>query len=409
MSVQSVKLIGLTLLTAAMLSGCKKKPDVQEPLPQPIERGEVIGSPTVKTIGINGGTVSSADANIKLVIPEGAVKSDVNISVQEVESTLGPLAVGKTYRLLPDGIKFEKDVDLTINFTSDDMRGTAREFLYLAYQDAKGDWYMASKSTYNPYKNSVSVKTKHFSDWTTLAQVRMVIDGPDELTVKESTKVSVIAIDAPSDPSIDDLLGPETSGIVKRWSSIMPELGTLSTNGDNATYTAPSPHRHFGSSITAHLDLSKVNTGPGRPERDFVDHSVVLLPDEYIRLGKVDFFPYIEKSFNNSELYVIGRTGVPPNYSRSFRLSNSKQAVGEYKFGKFEDTYVRYFANGANYYSIYTCQSEEKYSAGSIVITKNANGYIEGKIKGVAQYTGTPCDATQTESVNGSFRVKIEE
>lgn len=410
---RSVQLICLTLFASALLFACKKPSTSTDPEPIPPNRhGEVIGTPTVQKIGVDGGTVTTPDANIKLVIPAGALKGDVNISVQEVESTLGSITVGKTYRLLPENIQFEKDVDLTINYTSDDLNGTRKELLYLAYQNAKGDWYTASKTTYDPNNNRVSVKTRHFSDWTAYAYAKMTVSGKDELLVKETTKFSVEYVEPPAESEIDALLGPVVKGIVRQWSPINdPAWGKLVTDGDNATYSAPDVHKNFGHDIVAYIDLNKFRTGPGRPlppSAYFVSHFVVLLPDEYVRRGKLDFFDTIDKSFKNGELYLIARAGTAPNYNRSLYIFNSKQAVGNYMFGKFEDTYVRYFSYGFNYNSIYTCKSEEKYSLGSIMITKNENGYIEGKIGGNVQYTGAPCDPSQNETVSGSFRVRKE-
>lgn len=404
---KTVKLMMIALLLGMATLGCKKRPVAPIEEPPTNRHGEVIGTPVKQTIGVSGGTVSTTDKNVKLVIPAGALKSDVAISIQEVESTLGPIAVGKTYRLQPENVKFEKDVDLTFSYSTEDLAGTRKELLYMAYQNSKGDWYGAAKTTYD--NKTVTVKTRHFSDWTIYAIATMEVTGKEEQSAGDVSSYRVVCAAAPETEDIDVLLGPNApTGVVSRWGSLASaQWGSFTADGDLATYTAPTPVFHLGFDMIAYLDRKKFKTAPGREVPSSVSHEVRLLPDEYLRLGKNDYFSTIEKAFNENAFSIVGRILPGESYARTIYIYNSKQAVGKYDFGKWEVTNIRYYDIGYYYNSIYNCNSQEKYTTGSITITKNSGGYIEGKIEGKLQYTARQCNPDEQEDINGSFRVKI--
>ena len=69
------------------------------------------GTAVTKTIGANGGAITSADGNISIIIPAGALEGDQEITVQPVVNKL-PEGYGKAYRLTPHEIKFLKPVTI---------------------------------------------------------------------------------------------------------------------------------------------------------------------------------------------------------------------------------------------------------------------------------------------------------
>src|SRR5262245_30266284 len=66
------------------------------------------------TIGPQGGMVTASDG-ATIEIPEGALDSDVEISITKLESA-PEFSLGAGYRLGPDGQTFQKPVTLTFPF-----------------------------------------------------------------------------------------------------------------------------------------------------------------------------------------------------------------------------------------------------------------------------------------------------
>jgi len=423
---RTLKLLLLLFLFTAVVA-CKKKPDLpDEPKPGHTEHhGEAIGDPIAKTIGATGGTIATPDGNVNLIVPEGALKSDVKISIQEVENKLGIIAVGKAYRLLPEDIQFEKDVDLTLSFTEYDLNGTNRELLYLAYQDSKGNWHKAGKSIYFPFSNQVSVKTRHFSDWSVWASAKIVLEGKDELFAKETTKVSVVYVAPPADTTDDeDLLAPVKpipTGLVTLWSPITDGWGHITPEEDKATYRAPDvmTGTMAGTQVelVAYIDLSKLRQGPGRPKvypPYNIRQKVLIFSDEYLVWDNSQSGGFrhkaetIEKTFSGGSIDVRGKSGASgSSFPRTFYASNPTSTNGDYFFGPIGGAYVRWYDVGRNYSSAYTCNGEDKNTIGSILIT-NKGGYIEGRVAGTLQWTDRPCNTTETQRVYARFRVKKE-
>lgn len=137
-------IIYMLLLSVAIFS-CKKRPEgPDQPIPDKdipgavrSEGGALVGSPVKDVIGVQGGVLKFPNTEVKLTIPAGAVQSDVEFSIQEVEYKLPFGAIGKAYRFLPENVNFKKDVEITIPFG--ELTNTSTKALSLAYQDNKGD------------------------------------------------------------------------------------------------------------------------------------------------------------------------------------------------------------------------------------------------------------------------------
>lgn len=124
--------------TAFLFSACKKEnagtdSSYSGGVPTPV--GTPDGSAKVqKTIGTDGGTLTSSDGQIKLTIPAGALPSPQEVSIQAI-SNQNPLAVKKAYRLLPHGVAFAKPVTIVFSYSNDDVQNSLPEALGIAYQD----------------------------------------------------------------------------------------------------------------------------------------------------------------------------------------------------------------------------------------------------------------------------------
>lgn len=76
---------------------------------------------TGETIGPRGGTLISEDGRFSVDIPEGALASEVELSIEEVECELGA-AIGSCYAVFPTGTTFLYPVEVAYELGDmDDM------------------------------------------------------------------------------------------------------------------------------------------------------------------------------------------------------------------------------------------------------------------------------------------------
>ena len=182
------------------------------------EKGALVGNAVKSVIGVQGGALKFPNSEVKLTIPAGAVESDVEFSIQEVEYKLPFGAIGKAYRFLPENVIFKKDVEITIPF--DELTNTSTKALSLAYQDNKGYWHMVRQPVVNEYENTVTAKTRHFSDWGVASRLRIENTGKRELSKGETTTLQIKFTPIGDGPNIDDLLLNEVQlddSHVKEW------------------------------------------------------------------------------------------------------------------------------------------------------------------------------------------------
>jgi hypothetical protein len=118
--------------------------------------------PSTATIDSVGGQVKSADGQIAVVLPAGAVASSVNVTVQPIESP-GAGAVGQVFELGPSGMVFAQPVTLTFHYTAADI-GQAQPGELQVATFAAGVWTPVA-STVDLASSTVSGQVSHFSPW----------------------------------------------------------------------------------------------------------------------------------------------------------------------------------------------------------------------------------------------------
>src|SRR5690606_4198849 len=160
----------LAILAGFLLaSGCRKDTkDVSGSTGESAETKTPVGTPkgaiVSKSIGTNGGELSTADGRIKIIIPAGALDSPKEISVQALTNEL-PEGIGDAYRLAPHGSQFAKHVTIVFKYDPADTTDRRPEFLDIAFQDDHGTWQMMTDTVLNKVQKTLSVTTSPFSDW----------------------------------------------------------------------------------------------------------------------------------------------------------------------------------------------------------------------------------------------------
>jgi hypothetical protein len=172
-----------------------------------------IGKPDGKLkemkIGKDGGSLSSSDGKITLIIPEGAVSKKTIFSIQPITNTM-PNGNGLAYRLEPSGIQFQKPVQLIFNYDEEEAKDTMQLLMGIAMQDDKGQWFGLKNSTIDTVAKTLSGNINHFSDWGKFDKIRLYPDYV-RLKVKKNMPLQIDVVSSEEEeltPLIQDDLSP---------------------------------------------------------------------------------------------------------------------------------------------------------------------------------------------------------
>src|ERR1035437_8559743 len=144
------------------------------------EIGKPDGEKNEMKIGKEGGTLTSSDGKVSLIIPEGAVSKKTTFSIQPT-TNLMPNGKGKSYQMEPFGINFQKPLQIIFYYTDAETEGNSPELLAIATQDDKGQWFSPNKITTDTVAKTLTAETWHFS--TFVAYYKAEID-PSSAKVK---------------------------------------------------------------------------------------------------------------------------------------------------------------------------------------------------------------------------------
>ena len=118
---------------------------------------------TSAVVGMTGGMVASSDGALQVVIPAGALSSDVMVTVEPI-ATPGAGSVGKVYEIGPTGTQFATPVTLTLDYSGMNLAGTDPSMLRVATY-AAGSWQILSGASVDMQGMTVSGTTTHLSPY----------------------------------------------------------------------------------------------------------------------------------------------------------------------------------------------------------------------------------------------------
>jgi hypothetical protein len=101
--------------------------------------GKPIGTKVSRTVDGTGAQISSDDGVLTVIIPAGALATSTEISIQTIENK-APNALGNAYRLLPSGIQFQKNIQLSWKTDGPAVKGYPVNALLVARQKPSGVW-----------------------------------------------------------------------------------------------------------------------------------------------------------------------------------------------------------------------------------------------------------------------------
>ena len=281
--------------------------------------GTNTGAASDTMIGPSGGTLHSADGELTVTIPANAVSSVTNISIQPITNQ-APLGLGSGYRLQPEGMSFAKPVLLTFHYNDLLLQQFPEDFLWIVTQDGDGSWDAMLKSALDKNSKTITITTKHFSDWAlgkfidlTLAPAAASIKKNQSLALRVAGFVRPPGLpdDAELTPLIfltgaDVDLNPLTpippvesrlmSFKIKQWTMdgtpapVSNSNGTLSVTGNAATYKAPGQIPAVNpAAVTVQLEaINKL----GSSTNFLVTSNITVVENNFYLLLKIDGQPY---------------------------------------------------------------------------------------------------------------------
>jgi len=163
-------------------------------------KGEPDGGKTEMKIGKEGGSFTSSDGKIRLIIPEGAVSKKTMFSIQPT-TNLMPNGNGKAYQMEPSGISFNKPLQLVFSYTADDNEGNSPLLLGMAMQDDKGKWFSLKKAILDSAAKTLTTAINHFSAYANFSKAKI---SPASARVKVNGSLRLKIIGAFWDDTDDD-------------------------------------------------------------------------------------------------------------------------------------------------------------------------------------------------------------
>jgi hypothetical protein len=211
------------------------------------------GNPVTKTVGVAGGTISSADGRMDLIIPPGALSSDLAITIQPITNEC-PGGLGAGYDFLPNGTKFSTPATLVFHYTDSDVNGTDPDLIYYATQDSSQAWGVDIEKDVDTVAKTISFNVHHFSGKGFLAGI-IITPAGGKLDYQQGENGILTVVQHVTDPELagdpqssdEDYLPPLSvnkpipNQQITSWTVVGgSQNGTISGSGNQVTYTAPS-------------------------------------------------------------------------------------------------------------------------------------------------------------------------
>lgn len=178
-------------------------------------------------IGAAGGVVMALGGTVTLIVPQGALTSNVQITVQAVPNpTPTPrLVAGTAIELGPTGQQFATPVMLSIRYTASQIPTSDAELLLRINHDAGGIWQPVPGSTIDVVTKAVNASLTSFGIYSALASpITGITMFRDQATLEEGATLQLTA--SPHDTN--NVIVGET---VLEWHSSNSSIASVSPNG----------------------------------------------------------------------------------------------------------------------------------------------------------------------------------
>lgn len=419
--------ISMALVASMFATGisCKKdsgnapeEPQAVQPLPTPV--GTSKGAAVTKQIGAAGGNITSADQQITINIPAGALSSNTTIGVEPITNT-NVAGIGTAFRLTPHGQHFDKPVTITYSWADHADSIGLMQTLGLAYQMDNNIWKFVGAESFDQEAQTVTFKTTHFSDWSLMNQVSLAPYRADLDPGQSQTVTAVLFTSVEEDglfvplppltaPGDYDEPGypvgnpqPLPSKYMKKWHLAGPGKITNVTQYA-VNYQAPSSVNSY---TTAAVSL-ELKAPAGYTGQYMLVSNINIKGGSFVELsvggGTPVTFP-ATPVVKMGDRYMLAN---PEDEGGGYFLLTWTGGVGSHPFDLSNTgTYMHFLTPGANYTSRFRVHEESDISpsGGSVNVTRLGNGWAEGTFNATeAGYTETLIPRT---TLVGKFRVAL--
>lgn len=411
----NVYVLGL-LCTVSMLACKKDKVKIADEESTEVmalvrPRGVSNGAVVSRSIGPAGGVLVSQECGVSIHIPAGALKTETIIGIEPITRT-NIAGAGKSFRLSPHNVQFEKAVSLTYAFSMEADSVAMMETFGFSYQLESGVWKFVGASSYDIEGGTVTFKTTHFSDWSMMNRVSL---SPIHASLEPGDKQVVKAL-IYTQSKYEDLLVPLTgdgasepgypvgtpvplpSKYIKSWGLNGPG-NMISSNGNTVTYQAPSSVSGF-TNATVSLTLNAPVAGTF-----ILLSNIEIMGDGWAELnvsnGKFPVTPAVK----SGQRFLLSNPGAEGG--GEFLLTWNG-GVGTYAYDLTATGNKFHFLIGnGGYTSAYVdpLQKELLPSGGSINITKMDNKWVEGNF--TVPNAGIGPLLLNTASITGRFKARV--
>lgn len=221
--------------------------------------GTSAGTPVVQTISPSGGTVSSSDGMLDVIIPSGALINPTPIAIEPVAKEL-PGSIYNDFSLSPDGQQFQQPVTIQFHYRDQDLDTIDPGGLAVAFQLHDGTWEGFQNSIVDTNNKTVSIQSTHFTGFTMTGTDHL---SPGNATVKTSGQVPILHV---TNFSRKNSNSDELAPLVNNSSPYGAHSGDVWTvnnlvNGGNGVYGKITPPTGNGPAIyTAPAKVPSPNT-----------------------------------------------------------------------------------------------------------------------------------------------------
>lgn len=374
-------------------------------------KGVSTGTAVTKRIGPAGGVLASSECGLSINIPAGALKVETTIGIEPITRT-NIAGAGKSFRLTPHDVQFEKPVSLTYAFSMEADSIAMMETFGFSYQMASGVWKFVGTSSYDIQGGTVKFKTTHFSDWSMMNRVSL---SPLHASLEPGDKQEIKAL-IYTESKYEDLLVPLTGDAgtepgypvgtpvllpakyIKSWDLTGPG-NIISSNGNKVTYQAPASVNGY-TRATVSLNLNAPVTGTF-----MLLSNLEITGDGWAELsvgsGRFPVTPAVKAG----QRYILSN---PDAEGGGQFLLTWNGGVGSYAYDLTPTGNKFHFLIGnGGYTSAYIDQLQNELvpSGGSINITKMDNKWVEGNF--TVPNAGIGPLLIQTTSITGRFKARV--
>ena len=436
--------VALLVLSLCLGTACEKKevinpgqgtekPGKQEPIVgEPTEVGTPTGDKVSQSIGPAGGVVRSADGNVSLTVPAGALSQPTTISLQPIQNKAF-LGIGPAYEFSPDGLKFAKPAQLTVKYAAGSLDGTSPEAIGIAFQDEKRVW-QGKMAKVNTTEGTFTASVPHFSSWAFFKYYSLIPESV-VLAPTQTQKLEVLYVKGseldpdweplPADGEDNDLIAPLVlpkllkASQVKNWlvngqnlnGTFNETIGMLTVldEGAAAEYKAPSkvpPRAHNPIAVSVELKLR-------RGQLILISNLTIAAANEMTIDGQKIENPFTEAEIAPGFFMLMmteRRVDAGPQAFLGATVGKNFKGAGAYAIG--EDVMISAQSKDVDYESSWLDPADDfktKYGPGSVTITKfdGAGKPVAGTVTATLHYQSDDYKVHKTITVTAKFKTGL--